>query len=160
MLGDGELPSYEEPPCQECSPVPDYCSTGQTVLDPCGCCEECAKGEGDECGGLFGLYGTCADDLECVDNSEDPENLPGVCERTLVWLIRCFSSGYSEPLLLCHSAPLSALSMRSAETHQGCVLLMTCPDTSCLCICQRSPLRCGAGTRRSSCGMDHRCPSC
>merc|ERR1712130_472663 len=24
---------------------------------------------GDECGGLFGLYGTCADDLECVDNS-------------------------------------------------------------------------------------------
>merc|ERR1719334_347591 len=83
MLGDGELPSYEEPPCQECSPVPDYCSTGQTVLDPCGCCEECAKGEGDECGGLFGLYGTCADDLECVDNSEDPENVPGVCERTL-----------------------------------------------------------------------------
>merc|ERR1712240_309948 len=83
MLGDGELPSYEEPPCQECSPVPDYCSTGQTVLDPCGCCEECAKGEGDECGGLFGLYGTCADDLACVDNSEDPENVPGVCERTL-----------------------------------------------------------------------------
>merc|ERR1719334_1066642 len=40
MLGDGELPSYEEPPCQECSPVPDYCSTGQTVLDPCGCCED------------------------------------------------------------------------------------------------------------------------
>merc|ERR1712002_1401311 len=65
MLGDGELPSYEEPPCQECSPVPDYCSTGQTVLDPCGCCEECAEG------------------LECVDNSEDPETVPGVCERTL-----------------------------------------------------------------------------
>merc|ERR1719481_606728 len=83
MLGDGELPSYEEPPCQECPPIPDYCSTGQTVLDPCGCCEECAKGEGDECGGLFGLYGTCADDLECVENSEDPENLPGECERTL-----------------------------------------------------------------------------
>merc|ERR1719187_623166 len=81
MLGDGELPSYEEPPCQECSPVPDYCSTGQTVLDPCGCCEECAKGEGDECGGLFGLYGTCADDLECVENSEDPENVPGECEQ-------------------------------------------------------------------------------
>merc|ERR1719516_374635 len=54
MLGDGELPSYEEPPCQECPPVPDYCSTGQTVLDPCGCCEECAKGENDECGELRG----------------------------------------------------------------------------------------------------------
>merc|ERR1719312_889314 len=49
MLGDGELPTYEELPCQECPPVPDYCSTGQTVLDPCGCCEECAKGENDEC---------------------------------------------------------------------------------------------------------------
>merc|ERR1719334_2813682 len=45
MLGDGEVPSYEE--CHECPPVPDYCSTGQTVLDPCGCCEECAKGEKD-----------------------------------------------------------------------------------------------------------------
>merc|ERR1712098_831387 len=43
MLGDGELPSYEEPPCQECPPVPDYCSTGQTVLDQCGCVRSVLK---------------------------------------------------------------------------------------------------------------------
>merc|ERR1711942_600470 len=37
MLGDGELPSYED--CHLCPPPPDYCSTGQTVLDECGCCQ-------------------------------------------------------------------------------------------------------------------------
>merc|ERR1719308_251592 len=47
MLGDGELPSYED--CHLCPPPPDYCSTGQTVLDECGCCQVCAKGENEEC---------------------------------------------------------------------------------------------------------------
>merc|ERR1712025_1112853 len=82
MLGDGELPSYED--CQLCPPPPDYCSTGQTVLDECGCCQVCAKGENEECGGLWGMDGTCADYLQCVrEDPQDRFNLRGTCQRTV-----------------------------------------------------------------------------
>merc|ERR1711942_637126 len=82
MLGSGELPSYED--CHFCPPPPDYCSAGQTVLDVCGCCQGCAKGENEECGGLWGTDGTCADYLQCVrEDPEDPFNERGTCQRTV-----------------------------------------------------------------------------
>jgi len=81
-LLSGEQPNYDH--CHWCPPPPEYCSTGQTVKDECGCCEVCAKGEGEECGGLWGTDGTCADDLECVmENPEDPFDLRGTCQRTV-----------------------------------------------------------------------------
>merc|ERR1711910_176718 len=45
-LLSGEQPNYDH--CHWCPPPPEYCSTGQTVKDECGCCEVCAKGEGEE----------------------------------------------------------------------------------------------------------------
>merc|ERR1712137_720492 len=38
----GEPPSYED--CHWCGPPPEYCSTGQTVLDECGCCQVLPRG--------------------------------------------------------------------------------------------------------------------
>jgi len=43
VLGGTEPPSYEE--CHFCPPPPDYCSTGHTILDECGCCQVCPKAE-------------------------------------------------------------------------------------------------------------------
>ena len=81
MLGGGELPSYEE--CHFCPPPPDYCSTGHTVLDECGCCQVCPQGENEECGGLWGMDGTCANYLQCVkEDPEDPHSR-GTCQRTV-----------------------------------------------------------------------------
>ncbi|MBN3316468.1 HTRA1 protease, partial [Atractosteus spatula] len=46
-----------------CPPVPDSCFYGE-VKDDCGCCDICAAGEGDLCGGR-GL-GTCGEGMVCV----------------------------------------------------------------------------------------------
>ncbi|XP_064085502.1 insulin-like growth factor-binding protein 7 [Macrobrachium nipponense] len=35
------------------------------VYNPCRCCTECRKGEGEECGGLSNVFGTCAEGLVC-----------------------------------------------------------------------------------------------
>ncbi|KAB7502076.1 Venom protein [Armadillidium nasatum] len=36
------------------------------IKDVCNCCNICAKGKGDECGGPWGLGGKCAEGLRCV----------------------------------------------------------------------------------------------
>nr|AIX87724.1 orphan peptide AbOp-5 [Androctonus bicolor] len=36
------------------------------VKDTCGCCEICAKGVGEACGGLRNIHGICAGNLECI----------------------------------------------------------------------------------------------
>jgi len=81
MLGSAEPPSYEE--CHFCPPPPDYCSTGHTVPDMCGCCQVCAKGENEECGGLWGMDGTCADYLQCVQEDPQDPHSRGTCQRTV-----------------------------------------------------------------------------
>jgi len=72
------------PPCQanpDCSnaPKPSDCPSQRLTKTaiPCNCCRECAKAEGQECEGLWGSSGECADYLECV--GEDTQNSPGVC---------------------------------------------------------------------------------
>ncbi|CAL4160774.1 unnamed protein product, partial [Meganyctiphanes norvegica] len=60
-------------PCTQvkCRP-PENCSYG-TVKHPCGCCDECAKGPGEECGGPWGIGGQCSKGHYClVDDS--PQN--------------------------------------------------------------------------------------
>jgi len=84
-LLSSEQPSDTE--CHYCPPPPEYCSTGQSVLDECGCCQVCAKGEGMSVVVCGGTDGTCADDIECVQkNSEDPFDLRGTCQRTVASL--------------------------------------------------------------------------
>ena len=53
----------------------------------CGCCDVCAKGEGDNCGGLYHFHGKCGDNLVCVNRRPNTvkvlgENdyIPGTCE--------------------------------------------------------------------------------
>ncbi|CAL4171545.1 unnamed protein product [Meganyctiphanes norvegica] len=60
-------------PCSEvdCGPTPT-CSY-EVTKSICGCCNVCAKGPGEECGGPWGLSGTCSLGLEC---QLDP-NMPG-----------------------------------------------------------------------------------
>ena len=38
---------------------------GAMVSDVCGCCNVCAKLEGERCGGVWDMYGTCAPGLKC-----------------------------------------------------------------------------------------------
>ena len=58
------------------------------VRDVCGCCDVCARGEGESCGGLFHNHGKCGNNLNCVrrrPNSVkilgDNDVISGVCER-------------------------------------------------------------------------------
>ncbi|XP_064085503.1 single insulin-like growth factor-binding domain protein-1 isoform X1 [Macrobrachium nipponense] len=57
--------------CQDCrlvkcggGPETRNCTYG-TVMNPCTCCFECLKGEGEECGGQLDVFGTCAEKLTC-----------------------------------------------------------------------------------------------
>ncbi|XP_023217449.1 venom protein 302-like [Centruroides sculpturatus] len=49
---------------KSCKPLTN-CKFGM-VKDGCNCCQVCAKGVGESCGGRFNVHGICADDLECV----------------------------------------------------------------------------------------------
>merc|ERR1711875_146317 len=70
-------------PChlRECpnEPAAHHCQSGQLAKDLCGCCDVCAKAEGEECGGPFGSSGTCANYLDCEKRLEDDFNEVGVC---------------------------------------------------------------------------------
>ena len=64
---------------------------GELTKGVCRCCDECAKAEGEECGGLWGWLGTCAKDLYCdtylptttsyqeYDEYYENYDLPGIC---------------------------------------------------------------------------------
>lgn len=66
------------PNCLEvhCHPEED-CAHGATK-DECGCCDVCAKGLGEECGGYRNHGGTCAENLICKPNLVIHQ-LPGQC---------------------------------------------------------------------------------
>jgi len=53
-------------PCQN----PVCCESGLYTTDACGCCLTCAKGEGQSCGGPFGVSGTCGQGLRCFRQCE------------------------------------------------------------------------------------------
>ena len=57
-------PYYE---CEMCKKLfPANCSSGQLIKDRCGCCDACARAEGESCGGMHGTYsGKCATGLSC-----------------------------------------------------------------------------------------------
>ncbi|XP_064193822.1 insulin-like growth factor-binding protein 7 [Anguilla rostrata] len=62
-----------------CDPLPtDGCAFG-TMLDPCGCCEICAAGLGELCGGRGLSARKCASGMECVKDADDPKSKFGIC---------------------------------------------------------------------------------
>merc|ERR1711935_261408 len=44
---------------------PESCASGQIIKDHCNCCNVCAKALGEECGGDWDEYGTCATPFIC-----------------------------------------------------------------------------------------------
>uniref|UniRef100_A0A2I9LPX2 Venom protein n=1 Tax=Centruroides hentzi TaxID=88313 RepID=A0A2I9LPX2_9SCOR len=67
----------------ECPSPPEDCPFG-TVLDGCGCCLVCAKGEGEICGGVWDVEGICAEGLTCVEINRlirGIVDLPGICRK-------------------------------------------------------------------------------
>merc|ERR1712215_261278 len=61
------------------------CASGETNSGMCGCCDgvECAKAEGETCGGSYGVYGACASYLQCVKDKKivDPNrHEKGTCK--------------------------------------------------------------------------------
>ncbi|XP_078669846.1 zonadhesin-like [Branchiostoma floridae x Branchiostoma belcheri] len=66
-------------PCDEdrCS-EPPACQ-GDVVKDPCGCCDVCAKVDGERCGGPWKISGECSSGLYC-DKDENDFNAVGVCK--------------------------------------------------------------------------------
>merc|ERR1712179_134844 len=65
-------------PCHEvdCG-APPICSYG-TTGSVCGCCDVCAKGPGEICGGPWDTSGTCVEGLECQLKYND-FNAEGTC---------------------------------------------------------------------------------
>lgn len=72
-------------PCNERDCQVDLNCQGQMILDPCGCCIECAKELGESCGEMDGeYYGQCGQGLICSNNwRTDEPRQPGVCIREL-----------------------------------------------------------------------------
>jgi len=62
---------------------PANCSTGEVVPIACKC--QCAKDEGEPCGGWWGIVGKCASHLTCKEEDfaflpfVNPSNMKGVC---------------------------------------------------------------------------------
>lgn len=71
-------------PCGD-TPCPEVSCPGGTVLDACGCCQVCARGEGDRCGGYFDTLGRCGEGLECKSRPRPGQligaAIQGICTR-------------------------------------------------------------------------------
>ncbi|XP_060092341.1 insulin-like growth factor-binding protein 7 [Heteronotia binoei] len=95
------------PPCApaQCPELPARgCPLGQ-VLDGCGCCPQCARGEGEACGGGAGGWGRCAAGLECRRRRK---GLPGSCFCKSRYPV-CGSDGLTYP----SACQLRAASLRA-----------------------------------------------
>nr|WP_207290975.1 hypothetical protein [Acinetobacter baumannii]MBO0619166.1 hypothetical protein [Acinetobacter baumannii] len=74
----------EEEKTANCPDVSN-CPVG-IVLNHCGCCQECGKNEGEECGGPWYTSGKCGTGLKCKDLPEhiDASNFPNLPPSTCV----------------------------------------------------------------------------
>lgn len=66
-------------PCsmKDCEPKPTNCANGFTK-DICQCCDVCAKGLGETCGGTWNMHLSCGTGLKC--DSAEGSNRPGKCQ--------------------------------------------------------------------------------
>lgn len=67
----------------QCTPVDQLNCKGGYTLDICLCCTDCAKVEGEKCGGTWDEYGKCDAGLECVTGVDSHtahiHDIPGIC---------------------------------------------------------------------------------
>ena len=77
------IPTVDALSCLPCEsvqcPTPVNCNGG-TVLGICGCCRECAKVEGEACGGHWEEVGRCDSGLTCVVRDGQSKADVGTCE--------------------------------------------------------------------------------
>ena len=66
--------------CDKTACIQPTCAGG-VVTEMCGCCQVCAKVEGEKCGGPWDAYGNCDTGLKCVRDPEfaDQFQAPGTC---------------------------------------------------------------------------------
>merc|ERR1712154_744984 len=62
--------SFSPGRCRD-EPKAEDCTSGQLTLGICQDCKECAKAEGEECGGLWKQEGRCADGMICYEEDEN-----------------------------------------------------------------------------------------
>ncbi|GAB6027745.1 hypothetical protein CHUAL_001982 [Chamberlinius hualienensis] len=73
--------------CRRCTNKEEICGDYDTsickyglALDMCGCCDVCAKGPGEICGGIWNYGGTCGKGLNCHRKKKSKDNQEaGVC---------------------------------------------------------------------------------
>nr|XP_045612417.1 venom protein 302-like [Procambarus clarkii] len=72
-------------PCEgiRCPALDTYDCPKSVVKSGCKCCHECAKVQGEDCGGSFNVHGQCAEDLSCVEVGKD---------KITFWRGRCMTS--------------------------------------------------------------------
>ena len=75
-------------PCAQwkCTPDDELNCKGGLTTGKCGCCNACAKIEGEKCGGIFDILGICDAGLKCVRAGKKGFLLPrfdrpGICRR-------------------------------------------------------------------------------
>ncbi|GAB6024848.1 hypothetical protein CHUAL_009966 [Chamberlinius hualienensis] len=77
----GALTCLEKCEQSKCNKDFSACKHGITK-DVCFCCDVCAKGLGEPCGGQWNLWGRCASGLTCQPNPKS-KALSGKCIKQL-----------------------------------------------------------------------------
>merc|ERR1712115_68497 len=110
-------PCPPKPNCRN-APKPWDCKSGQVTTHPipCNCCKECAKDEGEECGGLDDSHGQCADYLQREGSNAVRA---GVCRR---------KRRPKSTLEMCVENCRREACMSDDNTKVGCNQMFNCPQ--------------------------------
>ena len=103
--------------------MPKCCPSGKLTYDACGCCEICAKGEDEICGGPSGTSGHCAKGLNCLKKCKKVDIFQ--CEG------RCIDKSKIERTLV-ESSPnvtISLVTIIEENLTQNNTVIRTCNDT-------------------------------
>ncbi|XP_066276577.1 cysteine-rich motor neuron 1 protein-like isoform X2 [Branchiostoma lanceolatum] len=143
-----------------CSPCEDHeCSKpppckGDIVKDACGCCDVCAKVEGERCGGPWKISGVCSSGLFC-DKDQDDFNAVGVCKPKAS--LCGANSHFSACGGMCRPTCDNPTPICPAVCFPGCACDEGFVWSKDNCIPQKiCPKKCPAGSHWSMCGSD--CP--